>query len=399
MSIDKKDVQEVAEELKGNFDEFKKKNDKEIEAIKSEKSKLSEQVDKLNEKLGDLDKLKNELEKELKAAKRPGAAANKDIDAHKSAFIQFIRKGVDDGLVDLQQKAVQVGVDADGGYAAPEELDKTVLELLRDESPMREECGSIIISASGYKKLVNLGGASSGWVGETDPRPDTDTPKLAEIIATMGEIYAKPKSTQTALDDMFFNVEAWIAEEVAQEFGRQEANAFLLGDGMKKPKGILSHTMATADDKARAFGTIQKFNSGAAGDFNTDNLLDLIYGLKKGYRRGAKFMMNNLTLLKLRKFKNSDGDYIWQPGLQADQPSSLLGYAIAENEDMPDVAADANAIMFGNFKRGYAIVDRMGTRTLRDPYSAKPYIEFYTTKRVGGMLLDSNAIKVLTLSA
>lgn len=399
MPIDKKDVEEVAKDLKGSFDDFKEKNDKELTAIKAEKSKLSDAVDKINEQLSELSNLKSDLEKELKEAKRPGAPAGGDVDAHKTAYLQFIRKGVDDGLADLQQKAVQVGVDADGGYAAPEELDKTVLELLRDENPMREECGSIIISASGYKKLVNLGGASSGWVGETDNRPETTTPKLAEISAFMGEIYAKPKSTQTALDDMFFNVEQWIAEEVAREFGEQEGNAFLKGDGVKKPKGILAYSRSADNDKTRAFGTLQNFNSGTDGNFDSDDLLDLIYGLKKGYRRGAKFMMNNLTLLKVRKFKDSEGNYIWQPGLQLDQPSSLLGYAIAENEDMADVEADAIPIMFGNFKRGYAIVDRMGVRTLRDPYSAKPYIEFYTTKRVGGMLLDSNSIKTLTTSA
>lgn len=399
MGIEKKDIDEVAADLKGYFEDFKEKNDKEISAIKAEKSKLSEAVDTLNQKLSDLDNLKTELEKEIKQAKRPGAPSGGDVDAHKSAYLQFIRKGAEDGLGDLQQKAIQIGVDADGGYAAPEELDKNVLELLRDENPMREECGSIIISASGYKKLVNVGGASSGWVGETDARPETTTPQLAEIIATMGEIYAKPKSTQTALDDMFFNVESWIAEEVAREFGLQEANAFLLGDGNKKPKGILAHTLSTEVDKDRAFGTLQNFNSGVDGDFDSDDLLDLIYGLKKGYRRGAKFMMNNLTLLKVRKFKDSEGNYLWQPGLQLDQPSSLLGYAIAENEDMADVGAAEIPVMFGNFKRGYAVVDRMGTRTLRDPYSAKPYIEFYTTKRVGGMLLDSNAIKTLTTSA
>lgn len=399
MPIEKKDIEEVAADLKGTFEDFKKKNDKELEGIKAEKSKLSNDVDKLNEKLGELDKLKTELEKELKHAKRPGATSGKDVDEHKAAYSQFIRKGVDEGLAELQQKAVQVGVDADGGFAAPEELDKNIIQLLHDESPMREECGSIIISASGYKKLVNLGGASSGWVGETDERPETSSPKLAEIIATMGEIYAKPKSTQTALDDVFFNVENWLAEEVAREFSEQEGNAFLLGNGVKKPKGILAHNLATTDDKTRQFGTIQQFLSGQAGNFDADDILDLIYGLKKGYRRGAKFMMNGLTVAKVRKFKDSDGNYLWQPGLQEDEPSRLLGYGIAENEDMPDIAADANAVMFGNFKRGYAVVDRMGVRTLRDPYSAKPYIEFYTTKRVGGLLTDSNAIKVLTLKA
>lgn len=399
MAIDNQDIGEVAKELKGAFEDFKKSNNKEIEAIKSEKSKLVEKTDKLNEKIGELDALKSELEKELKAAKRPGTTGGKESSEYKAAFSKFVRKGNEDGLGELQQKAVQVAVDEDGGYAAPEELDHSLLELLRQDNVMREECGSIIISASGYKKLVNIGGAGSGWVGETEDRPDTNSPKLKEIIATMGEIYAKPKSTQQALDDMFFDVEQWLSSEVAITFAEQESAAFLLGNGDKKPKGLLAHSMALTGDKARAFGTLQNFKSGKAGEFTADDLITLIYGLRKGYRNGAKFMMNGLTQMYVRKFKDTEGNYLWQPGLQAGQPSSLLGYGIAENEDMPDVAADANAVMFGNFKRTYSVVDRMGTRVLRDPYSSKPYVEFYTTKRVGGLLTDSNATKILTLSA
>jgi len=390
MAIDEKDVGEVAKELKGAFDDFKAKNDKELEAIKSEKGKLSDSVDKLNEKLGEIDKLKADLEKELKAAKRPGATEGKDVEAHQKAFGQFLRKGKnEDELADLQQKAIQVAVDSDGGFAAPEELDTTLLELLRDDSPMREVCGSIIIGASGYKKLVNLGGAGSGWVGETEDRPATGTPSIAQLEAFMGEIYSNPQATQQSLDDIHFNVEQWLSSEVAREFAEKEGSAFLLGNGTNKPKGILSYAMATTSDK---------ITSGVAGGFTGDNLIDLIYSTKKGYRKNAQFMMNTLTLSKTRKLKDSDGNYLWQPGLQAGQPSTLLSHAIAENEDMPDAAADANAILFGDFKRGYAVVDRFGTRVLRDPYSNKPNVGFYTTKRVGGMLLDSNAIKVLTLS-
>lgn len=173
MAIDEKDVNEVAKELKGAFEDFKKANDKELNAIKSEKQKLEEKTDKMNEKLGEIDSLKAELEKELKAAKRPDAAKGKDVEAHKTAFLQFLRKGSDDGLADLQQKAVQVAVEADGGYAVPEELDRTLLQLLKDESPMRRVCNTITVSTSDYKKLVNLGGAGSGWVGETTARPAT----------------------------------------------------------------------------------------------------------------------------------------------------------------------------------------------------------------------------------
>lgn len=398
MGIEKKDIEEVAADLKGAFEEFKKSNDKELEAIKAEKAKLEEKTDKLNEKLGELDSLKAELEKEIKQAKRPSSPKSTDIEAHKAGFIQFLRKGIDDGLSELQHKAVQVGVDADGGYAVPEDLDRTLLQLLRDESPMRKVCNQITVSTPDHKKLVNLGGAGSGWVGETAARPATGTPTLMQIIATMGEIYANPQATQTSLDDVFFNVEAWIQEEVAREFAEKEGLAFLQGDGTNKPKGILAYTITDEDDSTRAFGSIQKFSSGTAGTFDGDNLIDLIYGLKKGYRQNAVFMMTNLTQAKARKLKDSDGNYLWQPGLQSGQPSLLLGYGIEENNDMPEAAADANAILFGDFKRAYTIVDRMGTRILRDPFTNKPYVGFYTTKRTGGMLTDSNAIKVLTLS-
>ncbi|TPT55481.1 phage major capsid protein [Acinetobacter baumannii] len=399
MPIEKKDIEEVAADLKGTFEDFKKKNDKELEGIKAEKGKLSEEVEKINEKLGDLDKLKTELEKELKEAKRPGATDGKEVGEHKSAFYQFLRKGIDDGLSELEIKAVQTTTNQDGGYAVPEELDRTLLELLKDESPMRAVCSQMTIGTPDYKKLVNLGGAGSGWVGETDNRPATGTPTLAQIQAYMGEIYANPQATQTSLDDVFFDVENWISTEVAQEFAEKEGQAFLLGDGDKKPKGILAYAMATTNDKTRAFGTLQQIKSGQAGNFTGDNLIDLIYSLKKGYRNGALFMMTNLTQSKVRKFKDPEGNYIWQPGLQLGQPSTLLGYGIEENEDMPESEADANAVLFGNFKRGYLITDRMGTRVLRDPYTNKPYVGFYTTKRTGGMLTDSNAIKVLTLAA
>jgi HK97 family phage major capsid protein len=400
MAVELKDVELVAAELKGQFEEFKKKNDKRVEALESEKGKLSGQVDTLNGKLDELDKMKSDLEQELISLKRPGSAgANKDVEAHKSAFTGFLRKGKEDGLLDLQQKALSIGVDADGGFAVPEELDRTILDLLRDESPMRSVCNQITISTSDYKKLVNLGGAGSGWVGETAARPATDTPSLAQLVATMGEIYANPQASQTSLDDMFFDAEAWLTSEVAREFAEKEGAAFLSGNGTNKPKGILAHTLSTDTDASRTFGQIQKVNSGTDGDFDGDDLLGIVYQLKKAYRNGAQWMFAGTTLHKIRTMKGTDGHYMWVPGLQAGEASSLLGYAVAENEDMPVVATDANAVMFGNFMRAYTIVDRIGTRVLRDPYTNKPNVGFYTTKRVGGMLTDSNAVKVLTLTS
>lgn len=399
MAVEEKDIEQVAEALGKKFEEFKEANDKRFEGIEAEKATLLAKTEKLDESITSIEKLKKELEEELKKAKRPDVQKSKEVSEHKTAFFQFLRKGVDTGLGELQSKALQTTVDADGGFAVPEELDRNIIQLLRDESPMRQVCGQVTVGTPDYKKLVNLGGAGSGWVGETEARPKTDTPTLAQIAAYMGEIYANPQATQTSLDDIFFNAEAWITGEVAYEFSQKEGNAFLLGDGTKKPKGLMTTPMSKQTDQDRPFGTIQQINSGTAGDFNSDNLIDLVYALKAGYRKSGKFMLQGLTLSRIRKLKDGQGNYIWSPGLGIDQPSSILTYGYVENEDMPEVAAGSNAILFGDFNRGYLIVDRIGTRVLRDPYTNKPYVGFYTTKRVGGMTVDTQAVKVLTLAA
>ena len=398
MSVDVKDVEQVAQELQARFDAFKEKNDKRLEAVEQEKGKLAGEVETLNGKLSELDELKSALEEELKQVKRPaGGPQSKAASEHKTAFIGFMRKGKDDGLRELERKALQVGVDEDGGYAVPEELDRTILNLLKDEVVMRQEATTITVGGANYKKLVNLGGTASGWVGETDARPETDASKLGQIEPFMGEIYGNPQATQTMLDDAFFNVEDWINSELAIEFAEQEEIAFTSGNGTKKPKGFLAYASTLDPDKTRAFGTLQHILSGAAAGVTADAIIKLVYTLRKVHRNGAKFMMNNNSLFAIRILKDSEGNYLWRPGLELGQPSSLAGYGVAENEQMPDIAADAKAIAFGNFKRGYTIVDRIGTRILRDPYTKKPFVGFYTTKRTGGMLVDSQAIKLLQI--
>ena len=379
MAVDIKDVEQVAQELQQKFDDFKAKNDKRVDAIEQEKGKLAGQVETLNGKLSELENLKSDLEKELLELKRPaGGAQNKLATEHKEAFVGFLRKGREDGLRDLERKALQVGT---------------------DEVVMRQEATVITVGGSDYKKLVNLGGTASGWVGETDARSQTATSKLGLIEPFMGEIYGNPQATQKMLDDAFFNVEAWINSELATEFAEQEEIAFTTGDGTKKPKGFLAYESTDETDKVRAFGKLQHIVSGEATAVTADAIIKLIYTLRKAHRTGAKFMMNNNSLFSIRLLKDSEGNYLWRPGLELGQPSSLAGYGIAENEQMPDIAADAKAIAFGNFKRGYTIVDRIGTRILRDPYTNKPFVGFYTTKRTGGMLVDSQAIKLLKIAA
>lgn len=392
------ELKKVLDEQNQAFDTFKKANNARIKGIEEKGFSdplLEEKVDKANADLTAIEKQLAEIEKKLN---RPGGTGDGDtpeVSEHKEAFGRFMRKGSDDGLRDLEQKALNVTTDADGGYAVPTELDRDILQLVRDESPIRAECTVRQVGGATYKKLVSVGGAASGWVDEDDGRPGTGTPQLAPITPVMGEIYANPAATQQMLDDVFFDAEGWLADEVSREFAEQEAVAFLSGDGLKKPKGILNYSSATTDDASRAFGTLQHKLAAGAAAIVPDELIDLIYMMKKGYRNGAKWMMNSKTVGYTRKLKDADGDYLWRPGIEAGQPSALLGYAIADNEDMADIATGNVAVMFGSFKRGYLIVDRMGIRVLRDPYTNKPYVHFYTTKRVGGCLQDSNAIKLL----
>lgn len=389
------------------FEEFKKTNDARLQAKADGKSveAYEAKLSKINEELSKIGDLKSEFDALIKKLNRPGAAGESDPAKaeHKAAFGKFLRKGVDDGLGELQQKAYNITNDADGGYAVPEELDRDILTLMRDISPMREVCNVITVGGSDYKKLANKGGTTGGWVDEDDPRAATNSSLLVPLTPFMGEVYAYPQATQQMLDDVFFNAEQFIEDECALTFSEMEGAAFTAGDGIKKPKGFLAYPTAATADGIRAFGALQHIVSGAAADWASSNpqdkLLDVVYALKKGYRANARWMTNKAMLGEIRKLKDAEGNYIWRPGLEAGQPDTLMGYGISENEDMPVKAANALSIAFGDFKRGYTIVDRIGTRILRDPYTNKPFVGFYVTKRVGGFLADSNAIKLFKFSA
>lgn len=400
MPVTIEEVKEVAGELGEKFNELKSSNDKALDAVKGELAKTTDIVKKQAEIIVELQSYKSDLDAELKKTGRIGKQADDAKVEHRKAFEGFIRKGDTTNLEDLQQKALNMGANDDGGFALPEELDTAILDLLRDGTPMRSVCNQITVGGDGYKKLVNLHGTSSGWVGETAARPATNSPKLAELTPFMGEIYANPEATQKSLDDIFFNAEQWLESEIALEFMEQENVAFTSGDASNKPKGFLDYATAATADATRAFGTLEHLVSGASGAITADDVIRLIYKLKARYRMGASFMGNTNTLAELMVLKDTNnGQYLWRPGLEIGNSSTLRGYNFVENEDMPDVAAGANAIAFADFNRGYTIVDRMGTRTLRDPFTNKPYVGFYTTKRVGGMVTDSQAIKLIEIAA
>jgi HK97 family phage major capsid protein len=300
----------------------------------------------------------------------------------------------------FEQKALAVSTNsgADGGYTVPDDIEREIGRRLASLSPIRGISGVKQISGNVYKKPFATSGAATGWAGETDSRTQTTTPTLYELQFPAMELYAMPAATGTLLDDSAVNIDEWIASEVEQAFATQEGTAFVNGDGDKKPTGFMNYTKIA--EGSWAWTKIGYVKTGVAGAFaddggGYDNLVDLVYTLKSGYRQNAHFVMNRGTQAAVRKLKDENGNYLWAPAATLGAPASLMGYPIAESEDMPNIAENAYAIAFGDFLHGYLIVDRIGVRVLRDPYSAKPYVLFYTTKRVGGGVQDFDAIKLL----
>lgn len=394
-------IKALVEKMNAEWVVFKAENDR-AEKERAEKGGKADPLTeaKIARHSEEIGKLQAQLDDFAMKANRPGVGEAPDAKkaAHRKAFAAFMRKGNDTGLAELQAVAgVSVGTDTEGGYLVPETIDAEIERFERDNTPMRQACRVIKVSNENYSKLVNQGGATSGWVGEKEARPETAAPTWAELVPYFGEIYANPGATQKALDDVGMNLEAWLGEEVGLEFAEQENDAYTAGTGVKKPNGILSYTLSTNVDGTRTFGEIQKVASGSSGAFVIEKLIDLVHALKAPYRIGAAMMLNTLSLAAIRKLKSGD-TYVFQPSLLAGQPSTLLGYPIIENDDMPVPAADAKALIFGNFQRGYTIVDVQGTRVLRDPYTNKPKVHFYTTKRTGGHVVNDRALKVMVLT-
>lgn len=400
------EIRELIEQQGKAFEEFRKSNDERLAALEKDeaRSELEEKTDRINDELGRLSAAVDELAKKANRPGAPGAEGDEALQAeHKSAWLKWVRKGDDAGLADIERKAMNVGTPADGGYAVPIQQDRDIMRLLTDLSPMRQVCRVMTVGTEDYRKLVNLGGTASGWVGETDARPATAGPTLAQLKPSFGELYANPEVTQKALDDIFFNVEGELSQDISESFAVLEGKAFLSGTGTNQPVGLLTAKTSAEADSARAFGTVQHIATGVADNFPAkdpaDILIDLIYSMKAGYRTGAQFMVNSMTLATMRKWKDGQGNYIWQPAMQNGQPGSIFGYGYVTNEDMPSAGAGAIPVVFGNFQQAYIIFDRVGIRSLRDPYTNKPFVGFYTTKRVGSMIANTQAVKFMKCAA
>ncbi len=347
---------------------------------------------------GDVADVKARLDRVSRAAARPVIESAAPASLEVKGFVDgYLRMGRE-----IEIKSLSGTVLSDGGYAVPREVDALISARLKSISPIRAIAQVVQTGSAGYRKLVTTGGTASGWVSETGARAETATPSFAEIAPPAGELYANPAASQAMLDDAAFDIQSWLADEIAMEFARAEGAAFVNGSGTNQPKGFLTAPNAAAADATRAFGTLQFLASGHATGFDSApelKLIDLVHALKSGHRQGASWVMNAKTLAVVRKLKAADGSFLWQPGLMDGQPNRLLGYPVVEAEDMPDIAAGALPIAFGNFRAGYLIAGRSATSILRDPFTNKPFVHFYATKRIGGQVLDSDAIKLLKISA
>ena len=402
------EIKAVPENLDAAFDDFmeafeafKDVNDRRLDEIERKLTAdvvTRDKMDRINRAMDEQKKALDQLvlKKARPALGRPDGPSPEATE-HKAAFDAYIRRGDEAGLRELEAKAFSAGTGADGGYLVPPETDTEIGRRLSVVSPIRSLATVRQVSGAVLKKPFSPAGLTAGWVAETASRPQTATPQLSELSFPTMELYAMPAATQALLDDAAVDIETWISGEGDIVFAEQEGTAFTTGDGTNKPKGILSYT--TVAEASWTWGNIGYIASGAAGAFKStgpsDALIDTIYAVKAGHRQNAHFLMNRKTQGEIRKFKDADGNYLWRPPASAGQPASLMGFPIAEAEDMPDIGANSLSIAFGDFRAGYLVVDRMGVRVLRDPYSAKPYVLFYTTKRVGGGVQNFEAIKLM----
>ena len=376
--------------------EFKSQNDDTIKALKKGQEDVvrADALSKIETTVGNLQAALDAQATQMAALKMggPGTDGNPTDPEYSGAFSAHFRKG------DVQA-ALNKGAAEEGGYLAPVEWDRTITDRLVEVSPMRQIASVQTISTAGFRKLFNQRGMGSGWVGETAPRPQTNTPEFAQLTYATGELYANPAATQQMLDDAAVNLEEWIANEVEAEFAYQEGLAFVAGNGINKPNGVLTYVEGAANAAAHPFGAIKTQTTASATAISSDELIDMVYDLPGALSQNARFVLNRTSLARVRKLKDGDGNYLWQPSFSAGQPQTLLAYPVTEMAAMPNVAAGAVPIAFGDFRRGYLIVDRTGVRVLRDPYTNKPFVHFYTTKRVGGGLLDPQALRAMRMAA
>jgi HK97 family phage major capsid protein len=392
------DLAEAFGDFMTTFEAFRDSNDQRLSELERKGADVLtvEKVERISQALDEqkraLDGLA--LKRMRPVLGRDGAALPSE---HKQAFDAYMRSGDDRQIRALDTKAMSYGSGQDGGYLVPDETETEIGKRLADLSPIRSIATVRQVSAAVLKKPFSISGPAVGWVAETAARPQTGSSTLAELQFPTMELYAMPAATASLLEDTVVDLDQWISSEVEAAFAEQEGAAFVAGDGTNKPKGFLDYGRIA--EASWAWGDIGYIVTGTSGALPASNasdvLIDTVYALKAGYRQNATWVMNRKTQASIRKLKDADGNYLWQPPAAPGNRAMLMGFPLVEAEDMPDAAADETPIAFGDFSRGYLVVDRTGVKVLRDPYSAKPYVLFYTTKRVGGGVQDFDAIKLL----
>ncbi|MDX2095172.1 MAG: phage major capsid protein [Alphaproteobacteria bacterium] len=395
-------IQEVTEGMYalGNaWEQFKQVNENRLNEIER-KGAADPLHDGHLKKINDaLDHYKSRLDRIETVQARPGREmstlgySGQDQAEYKAAFNTYLRKGMDSGLEQIQSKALSVGTDANGGYLVPNQLADLIVQIVNESSPLRALATVETISSDSLDLIEDPTDVGAAWGDETTVRSaETSAPTLGRNTIDTFEMYAQPQATQKLIDDGSIDIEQWIARKVADKMARLEATAFISGDGTTQPKGLLSYAAGTS------WGTIEQVNTGTPATVTADSLIQLYYALKDDYARNASFLMHRTTVQAVRLLKEATtNQYLWQPGLAAGRPDTLLGVPVALAADMPVPAASALSVVVADFKRAYLIVDRIGIRTLRDPFTAKPFVKFYTTKRVGGKVVNTDAIKILKL--
>lgn len=390
---DASDPNKILAGLTKAFEDFKAENDAKLKAKAD--VVIDEKVERINKAVGDMQAALDEANARIAAMAINGGGDRKPLrdSEYSNAFAAYVKRG------DVQA-SLNKGTNPEGGFTTPIEWDRTITDRLVIVSPMRQICAVQTISNAGFSKLFNLKGTASGWVGEQAARPETATATFGSLTYSTGEMYANPSASQQILDDSEVNLESWLAGEVEQEFAFQEGLAFVNGTGANgRPIGITTYITGGANAAAHPYGAILTVNSGAAAGVTSDGIINLVHGLPSAFTPNARFAMNRDTMRAVRVLKDTTGQYLWQPSLQADVPATLAGYPITEIAALPNLAAGSRSILFGDFARTYLIVDRAGVRVLRDPYTNKPFVMFYTTKRVGGGLLNPEPMRALATAA
>lgn len=387
------EITKVVGDLQAAFAEFKSANDARLKSIETKgfaPADLEEKVAKMNDLLSAKSEELAQLKTAMARTQKPETKEGRSEQEQKMSQLMnsYLRKG--HGEIEL--KALSSDSQEDGGLLVTPQLSDEIVMKVFETSPMRQYAAVQTISTSALDIIQDLDEAGAGWVGENQARPETDTPKLNQIQIPVHELYAEPKATQRLLDDAALNMEAWLAEKVADRFARLENASFVAGDGVLKPKGFLAYAAGTG------FAQVEQIPSLSGTTITGDSLINLIYSLKTAYKPNARFFMSRDAIKTARLLKDLDGRYLWAPGLDGQTAGSILGYEIIEFQDMPVVAANNLVAAFGDMLQAYQIVDRIGVRVLRDPFTAKPFVKFYTTKRTGGGVKNFEAIKLLKVA-